>query len=158
MNLLIAYNIVIIGITIAAWNAYVILWGLAKNKIGYEEKRELYSNIWHGIGLVLRAELVVIPAYLLYWHPGAVVDWLYYVNWLLTIYLVMGPLYDLIINILRYIHEGTPDILYVDNKNINALFLWAFKTEKAIWIFRLLLLLGNIGGWIYYLANCNTNL
>lgn len=150
MNTHIAYHLIILGITIAVWNAYVILWGVHKNLPFWEEHRKKYSKIWHGLGLLLRMELAVLPAYLLGWHPGAVIDWLLYINWIITAYLVMGPLYDLIINFIRRRATGHPELLYVDDKGVNALFLWAFNTEKSIWIFRLLLLLGNIGGWIYF--------
>lgn len=150
MNLHIAYHIIAIGVTIAVWNAYVILWGVHKNLPEWAAKRKHYSNIWHAVGLILRCELVALPAYLLAWHPGAGIDWLLYVNWAITIYLIMGPIYDLIINWIRNRVAGYPELLYVDDKGVNALFLWAFKTEKAVWIFRLLLLLANIGLWIYY--------
>lgn len=151
MNKLIAIIFLVLGITVSIWNAYVILWGVHKNLPNWETIRLRFSKIWHAVGWILRFEFAVFTAWLLVYHPGAVIDWFLFGNWTLTFLIVFGFGYDFIINLFRYLEVGHPDLWYVDDKGINAWFLKVFKTEASVWWFRGLLILVNIVSWIIYL-------
>jgi|GEM_PF-3097682 len=151
MNAIIALIVIVLGITIPVWNAYVILWGVHKNLPNWDTIRKRFSKIWHALGWILRFEIAILIAWLLVYHPGALLDWFLFVNWALTFFIVMGFLYDFIINLFRYLEVGYPEIWYVDNKGINAWFLKRFKTETSVWVFRGILSVANIVSWIIYL-------
>ena len=123
------YLFITILITIALWNAYVILWGTIK------ENRKQYSKIWHALGLLLRIEVWgAIPLYLFLngW------EWKPLIEYTAVFISVGGVMYDFIINLIRYLTVGKPSLWYVDNKGFNAFFL-KFLSPRWYWILRILL-------------------
>ena len=109
-------------ILIAIWNGYVVLWGTTK------DKRKMYSKRWHFVGLVIRLVLwSLIPVMLLFradiTHHIQHFDWKLIGNWTLLFVLFGGLFYDLIINAIRYYHEGTPALTYVDYKGWNKMLI-----------------------------------
>lgn len=151
MILLLTY-IFVIGITIALWNGYIILWGLTKNNSSLRAQRDRYSKIWHTLGLVLRFEVLVIIAITLNTTPAVSDTTSTYVNVALFFITVMWILYDLTINIVRYAEERKPYLLYVDNKGINSILLKVFKTEIAVWMVRFIFIIGNVLSLILWTA------
>ena len=107
-------------LAIAVWNAYVILWKT--------ENEEKYSKIWHKIGLAIRVMIYFIPFFSLANLSEAT-------KWSLLFVSVGGVLYDFVINLIRFLKTGKPDLWYVDNKGWNAVFL-RFFSPKWYWIAR----------------------
>ena len=107
MKTLLIYLAVIL-VTIAIWNAYVILWKTENSK--------KYSKIWHTIGLVLRVLVYAIPFFVLHRFTDVI-------KWTLVFIAIGGVAYDFIINAIRYYYTGHPNLWYVDNKGWNAAFL-----------------------------------
>jgi len=108
--LIILVSIVIIGF--AVWNSYVILWK-TEHDINRSKK---FSKIWHVIGLVLRVGLYVVPIF----YFDNLLD---IIKWSFLFVAISGVLYDFIINLIRWIYNGVPDLWYVDNKGWNKTFM-----------------------------------
>jgi len=138
---LLLIQLVLLSVIFASWNAYVILWGLTPKK-DYKELRSKYSKIWHGLGWVLRFQIAILIAYVIYWQIGF--DWLLILKWELMYIAIASIGYDLIINIIRYIYNGAPPIFYIDNKGINKVFIWLFGGDLGYWIARILFVIGTI--------------
>jgi len=107
-------------LAIAVWNAYVILWKTENN--------EKYSKIWHKIGLAIRVMIYFIPFF-------SLANLLEAIKWSLLFISVGGVLYDFVINLIRFLKTGKPDLWYVDNKGWNGFFL-KFMSAKWYWIAR----------------------
>jgi len=114
--------IIIILLFIALWNAYVILW---RTDINNDKK---YSKIWHGIGLIIRVLIMIIPFFFI---NSIIED----IKWLLVSISIGGIAYDFIINAIRYYYTKQPPLWYVDNKGWNKFFL-KFLSAKLYWILR----------------------
>lgn len=143
MNYINLYLVLITGLTIAVWNAYVILWGVHKNLPFWEQKRKLYSKIWHGVGWVLRFEIALLVAWLLSFHPGTPFNCTLFVLWAIAFLNINWTGYDFTINLIRYLHVGTPDLWYIDDKGVNAIMMDIFGGEKPLWALRGILLVTN---------------
>lgn len=126
------YLLIGLLIMIAVYNGYLILWGTEHDAI----KRKHYSKVWHGIGLALRIGIFAIPFFYF-------TNFVEVVKWTLLFISVGGVLYDFIINFIRYIYKGEPELFYVDNKGWNAVFL-KFLSPVWYWIFRGVFVLGTI--------------
>ena len=126
------YLLIAILLIIAIWNSYVILWGTEKDP----DKRKKYSKIWHIIGLALRLLVFAVPFF--YFRSFTEI-----LKWSLVFISVGGVLYDFIINLIRFIYNGVPDLWYVDNKGWNAYFL-RFLTPTWYWVVRGLFILMTI--------------
>ena len=119
------YLFILVLVTIAIWNAYVILWKTENSK--------KYSKIWHAVGLILRVEIWAAP--ILYY---LLTGWqtIPAIAYTLIFIAVGGVVYDFIINLIRNITAGKPSLFYVDNKGFNAIFLRRL-TPGAYWFFRI---------------------
>lgn len=104
--------------------------------------RKRYSKIWHLLGWIVRFQLAIIMAHMIYLNKGF--DWLYILKWELLFLAIANIGYDLVINIVRYSEVGYPHLLYVDNKGINKFLLSIFKTEVWFWIGKLVFIVGTI--------------
>lgn len=129
--------LIVILLLIGLWNAYVILWGTEKKSTALKMK---FSKIWHAIGLILR---IVIWAYypiIMYakYYNTQGFEFISSTNILINTALLIfvgGLLYDFIINVVRFLYIGKPELFYVDNKGWNAFFL-KFLSPKMYWIIR----------------------
>jgi hypothetical protein len=126
MTLLIIYLIVIFNL-ISIWNGYGVLDITTNN-----EKTKMYSHRWHIAGLAIRIMLWgLIP--LLYLQRADITyhlirfDWLLVSKWTGLFVVFGGFYYDVFINTIRYIHEGSPKLTYVDYKNWNKFFVDALR-------------------------------
>ena len=129
-------QLILLAVTFAFWNAYVILWGTSVSK---KIPRAIkYSKIWHLLGWIVRLQMAIIIAYTL-WD-----NWILILKWELLFLCVSNILYDLIINIVRYSESGYPHIFYVDNKGINKILLKIFRSEVVFWIVKGLFLIGSV--------------
>lgn len=140
MNYINLYLVLITGLTIAVWNAYVILWGVHKNLPFWEEKSKQYSIIWHGVGWALRFEIAILVVWLLTFHPGTLLNWHLMDLWAFTFLNVMWTGYDFVINLIRYLHAGTSNLWYVDDKGFNGFMMDLCGGEIPLWILRALLI------------------
>jgi hypothetical protein len=135
-------QLLLLAVSIAFWNAYVILWGVHTNIPEWNTRRAKWSKIWHGIGLFIRIQILVLIVWVIYDWCGF--DWLLMLKWLLLYVNVAGTLYDLIINLVRNKAAGYPPIFYVDDKGVNKILMDILGGEVGLWIARALFLIGSI--------------
>jgi len=134
----------IILLVIATWNAYVILW-----KTETDDSKK-YSKIWHSIGLALRVMVYAIPFFLLTnWANFQNTNWGDVLKWTMLFISIGGIAYDFVINAIRFIYTGKPDLWYVDDKGWNAFFLKRMS-PTWYWILRGAFVLATIAIWVLW--------
>ncbi len=131
-------QIVLIALTFAFWNAYVIMWGVNS---GNPHRKE-WSKTWHMLGWIVRFQLSVLIAYCVWWLYG--LDYIRILKWELVYLSVSFVLYDFIINLVRFTVLGMPPLFYVDNKGINKILLQIFGGETQFWVFKFLFIIGTV--------------
>jgi len=139
MNLLLT-QLVLIGVALGVYNAYIILWGTTSPV--YPQLKTEYSKIWHGIGLLIRFQLAILVANIIYLIVG--LEWVLILKWELMYISISAVLYDFLINVIRYIYNDAPPLFYVDNKGVNAIMLRIFQNGTVYWIVRLMFLIGTV--------------
>lgn len=142
MNLLFGY-ILFIVLILASWNAYIILWGTAKNLPELYNKRKRWSKIWHKTGWVIRFMIACLILWLMIGNIEFIFSWKLFAIWLLAFINVSWILYDLTINVIRKLEANQCSVTYIDNKGFNG-FCLKYLGFYYTWIFRGVLVLINL--------------
>lgn len=137
-------NILALIFTFGIWNGYIVLWGVHKNIPNYNERRRRWSKIWHAIGFWLKIQIIAVAVHAVYLlQPELLENYLFISAWFLFAFNLSWTVYDLTINVIRYIATGHPPLLYIDDKGINAKMI-DLLSERGVWIFRAIIIIINV--------------